>query len=491
MAQAQRLADQAPRDLAEAPRLLGDEAVGGRVQPQDRREDAELHPARDELVVLEAEEVPADVVAPPAVAGVGRGRRELGLELQRLPADDRVAGEADRVAVAADPGVARERQRPAAVARRVQVVEVVEQPQRVQPRQLGDLALLPVQPPEVDAVVLERVVELLEVGLEEVRVGRVEVDGQLGGRIDAHPLGHARVGVLVRAHAVGGVDVERDGEAAAVQLGHERRRVGEQLAVERVAGPAAAERRVDVDQVPVHVQDGDAERQPLLREAVHQLQVLVRAVGVVAAPPVAERVARQQRLRAGELVQRPQRGAVVAPVGEHVEVLVARAARRDPAVLLEQDRARVVDDRDAVAAEHALLERDAAVGLVERARGAAEVLQRVARAPDAAVVAHPALGLHGQPLGAEGALVVDELEALRVQLDLVLVLREAELGRLEGAVDDGLRRAVLELARLRVLEPEQPAVEHGDPVALALHDVLGGGERVGAGSQMRLHARAG
>ena len=42
MAQPQPLADQPPRDLAEPPRLLGDEAVGGRVQAQDRREHAEL-----------------------------------------------------------------------------------------------------------------------------------------------------------------------------------------------------------------------------------------------------------------------------------------------------------------------------------------------------------------------------------------------------------------------------------------------------------------
>ena len=78
-----------------------------------------------------------------------------------------------------------------------------------------------------------------------------------------------------------------------------------------------------------------------------------------------------------------------------------------------------------------------------------------------------------------------------MQLELVAGLGEAELGRLERAVDDRLRRAVLELAGLGVLEPQQAAVEHGDAVVLALHDVLGGGERLGVGSQVRLHARAG
>src|SRR4029079_7549262 len=101
-----------------------------RVQPLARGEGAELHPAGGELVVAVALEVAADVVAPPAVAGVGRGRGEVRLEVPRLPGDVRVPGEADRVAVAADAGVARERQRPATVPARVEEMEVVEQPQR-------------------------------------------------------------------------------------------------------------------------------------------------------------------------------------------------------------------------------------------------------------------------------------------------------------------------------------------------------------------------
>ena len=39
---------------------------------------------------------------------------------------------------------------------------MVEQPQRVQAADAGDTALLPVEPPEVDALLLERVVQLRE-----------------------------------------------------------------------------------------------------------------------------------------------------------------------------------------------------------------------------------------------------------------------------------------------------------------------------------------
>ena len=112
VAQPEEAGHDPPCPLAVAPRLAGVERAVAGVQPGDRREHAELGPADGELVVLVAEEVAADVVAPPAVADVARGRREVRLEVQRRPGDHRVAGEADRVAVAADPGVAGERQRP-------------------------------------------------------------------------------------------------------------------------------------------------------------------------------------------------------------------------------------------------------------------------------------------------------------------------------------------------------------------------------------------
>ena len=214
----------------------------------------------------------------------------------------------------------------------------------------------------------------VEVGLEERAVGDVERDRLLARRVAAERLGHRGVGVLERAHAVGGVDVGRHAQAAAVQLGEEALGVGEQRALPAVAGPARAVllgHRVHA--VPVHVEHGDGERQALGVEAVHQLEVGVRAVAVVAAPPVAERPAREHGRAAGHGVERLQRGRVVVAVGEHVDVDAAVLARAHPAVVLEQERARVVERGDAAARDDARLELGPAVDLVQRARGAAQV----------------------------------------------------------------------------------------------------------------------
>ncbi len=431
-----------------------------------------------ELVVLVAEEVPADVVAPPAVADVARGRGEVRLEVQRRPRDHGVAGEADRVAVAADPGVAGERQGPLAVSPGVQEVVVVEQPERIEPGNAGDPALLPVEPPEVDALGLARMVQLLEVGLQERGVGGVEVDGQLAVGVDAHPPRDRGVALLVGVHALGRVHVQRGRQPALVQGGEERRRVGEQVAVPGVAGPAAAVARVDVDEVPVHVQHRHRQRDALGGEAVHQAEVLVGGVGVVAAPPVAQREARQQRLRAGQVVEGAQRGAVVAAVGEDVEVEGVRAARRDPAVVGEQHRGAVVVAGHAVAGEHAGLQRDGAVGLVEGPRGPAEVGRGQPEPPHAALGVQAALRLHRQPLGAERALVVDQLQPRGVDRQPVVGLDDVELGGRERAVDDGLARPVLELAGRAVLQPDEAVGQHADAVAVAGEDAGGIGDRV-------------
>ena len=76
------------------------------------------------------------------------------------------------------------------------------------------------------------------------------------------------------------------------------------------------------------------------------------------------------------------------------------------------------------------------------------------------VGAQAALGLHGQALGAERALVVDELQARGVDRQPVVGLDDVELGGRERAVDDGLARPVLELAGRAVLQPDEAVGQH-------------------------------
>lgn len=53
---------------------------------------------------------------------------------------------------------------------------MVEHPQRVDTRRTGVWTLLPVEPPEIDAFVLEGVVKDFKVGIEELFVGAIKGD---------------------------------------------------------------------------------------------------------------------------------------------------------------------------------------------------------------------------------------------------------------------------------------------------------------------------
>ena len=143
-----------------------------------------------------------------------------------------------------------------------------------------------------------------------------------------------RVGVLERLDAVGGMQVERRVQPLLVDPGEEPARVGEQLAVPGVAGPA-------VRRVPVHVDHEHVERQVVRAEVGDQRRGSGVAVGPVARPPGAEHEARDERDRPAEARVLADRAGVVVAVAEEVPVLVVRALgpRLDPAVLAREDDA--------------------------------------------------------------------------------------------------------------------------------------------------------
>ena len=77
--------------------------------------------------------MPADVMAPPAVADIGRGRGEKRLEGKALPGDVGIAGKADRISVPAKARPAGEDETAFfAVASQIQKMEMVQNPQRIQ-----------------------------------------------------------------------------------------------------------------------------------------------------------------------------------------------------------------------------------------------------------------------------------------------------------------------------------------------------------------------
>ena len=374
---------------------------------------------------------------------------------------------------------------------------MVEHPQRVETLLAGHAALLPVQPPEVDTFGLHAVVHV-EIGVHEVRVGEVEFHVLLGGRVDADALGDFGVGVLERAHAVARVDVQCGAQAAPVQVGEEGRRVGEQFAIPRVAGPAGTVLRVHVvHAMPVHVDHGGGERDALALEAVHQGQIAVLRVPVVAAPPVAHGEARQERRGAGQAIEVAYGLDVAVAIAEEVQVRFGGGARGYPGaerVRLAVHRVGfdddvgggIVDDGPAVARDHAVVKLDGAVRLVQRAGGAFEVAALgVAVMPGVELGVGHAFDDHAQAFLAERLLVVDDGQGRGVDDDAAVTLGDAAFDRAtEIAVQDGLGRAVLEYAGIGPFESHERIGDESDAPVLAGHHIVGAHGRRGVEAEV-------
>src|SRR6185437_298152 len=109
-----------------------DAALGVRilcsVRAQDGTEGAELNPARVKLGSDGSGHMAANVVAPVGVADISSGRGEPRLKRQRWPNGDSVSGEADLIAVIAQPAPAVEEQRAFALALLIGKVEIVQPP---------------------------------------------------------------------------------------------------------------------------------------------------------------------------------------------------------------------------------------------------------------------------------------------------------------------------------------------------------------------------
>src|SRR6266568_552856 len=86
-----------------------------------------------------------------------------------------------------------EEQRPFALTLLISEVDVVEPPCRCDAGYFCVGFLLPIEPPEIDALLLERMEDEVEVICGEFLVGDVEGNVLVGRWVDAHGFGHRRV----------------------------------------------------------------------------------------------------------------------------------------------------------------------------------------------------------------------------------------------------------------------------------------------------------
>ena len=226
------------------------------------------------------------------------------------------------------------------------------------------LPLLPVEPPEIDALIHV----LVQIGVEEcLHIFLVASHPLVGLAVVLSVALHELVVLLlVGTHAVGRVQVHRGLHALLVEVGEELPVVGEDALVPVPAGPAAAS-FLGVG-VPVHVDDDHVERQVEAMEVADEVAQVLVAVCPIAAPPVAESVSGRQRHLAGKLREALQGTFVVVPVGHEIPVLrtfrTLSLSHPVPVCRAVEDVVLgIVDERPAVRSQQAVLEGHLVLGV--------------------------------------------------------------------------------------------------------------------------------
>ena len=238
--------------------------------------------------------------------------------------------------------------------------EVVAPPRIAQPLHLLVVEpLLPVEPPEVDAVVHIGMQIGLEESLYELLVAAEPFHSLAVGA--AHALGKLLVFLLVGSHAVGGMQVHRGVDALLVEKTEELAIVGEEVFVPVPARPSATS--LLADGVPVHVDDEDVERDVVLAKPPHQITEVLVGVAPVAAPPIAKGIARRHRHTASEARIALQGSLVVVAVTHEVPVLSTLGSRPflhpvPVRIAIEEEALRIIHQRPAVGREQTVLQRN-------------------------------------------------------------------------------------------------------------------------------------
>ena len=434
------------------------------MEPVDGRKDAQLYPADGQVVIPHATHVSADIVAPPSISDVGGIRSKIGLEGQAVPGDHCISGKSHRIAVAAGSCIAGECQPPRAGAPAVQIMIMVEHPERIQAFDLRGIPLLPVNPPEVYAFLLHGMKYRLEICLQELGIRHVKLHRVSAFRVNSHPPGNIRIACLIGPDTVGRMKIQGCLHSVRVQPVHKLLRIREQGRVPGIAGPAASVFWIHLlHQMPVHVNDRDRERNPFLLKPFHQLFIFRLIIAVITAPPVAEYKAGQQRLLSAQMIERLQAIKISVSVSPEIEIDGFPAARRDRTVRQDRHGTGIVHHGKPGFRHQSGFQRDGSVRRIKGTGCAAQVTQFVPITPQPL---RRTAARHADHQAARRKLlfIVMNLHRFRKDVDAVFVSGNMIVRGRKITVQDLLRRPVLEQAAFTVLKAYQCLREDTDAV---------------------------
>ena len=237
-------------------------------------------------------------------------------------------------------------------------IAVVDPPCIVELRHLSIIyMLLPVKPPEVHALLLHRMHDLVEHVGHELLVGVDPLDAVLSCRVLSETLSKRGIALLPVVEALCWMQVDGNLETLVLHLGHEHLRIREYALVPCPSCPAATAR---IGVMPVHVHHEHVKRNIVRSHLIHEGAELLVRICPVARPPVAECETRRQRHLAGEDCEVLQRSLIVMTICHEIPVLALTGLsflHPSPLRIVKQKVLGLVDQSPSVAGNDSVLKR--------------------------------------------------------------------------------------------------------------------------------------
>ena len=253
---------------------------------------------------------------------------------------------------------------------------VVQHPQRIQTGDLRDIALLPVNPPEINAFIFFWMKYTFEICFQEFAACDVKIDGSfVFGIYISQFLRHSRICFLEGADSTSRMKVYRDFHSMVMKPVHKTLRIRIVLFVPGISGPAAAIFWIHfLYQMPVHVQNTNRKWDFLFLKAGYKCLVAVFCVSVITAPPVSKGISWEHRRFSGETVKIIQSFFVIISISENINVHPISCAHLSPSVFIQHQRMAVINLRAATSGHNSLLERAFPIYLVQGSCSSAKIV---------------------------------------------------------------------------------------------------------------------
>ena len=225
----------------------------------------------------------------------------------------------------------------------VQIMIMVQHPQRIQSRHFGNSSLLPVKPPEIHAFFFQRMMQFFQIHFHEMWICRIKLYRDLTFRIDSHLFSHTRIQLLVCTDSIGRMHIQCNLHIVLMQPGHKSFWIREEVFVPGISCPAASVFRIYiVNNMPVHINNSYRERQFFVFKTFYQFFIFILCVTMITAPPVTKCISWQQRLFSTQIIEIFQTFQITMSISEEIQILAISLSRTYPSVFCQCHRMTVI-----------------------------------------------------------------------------------------------------------------------------------------------------